>query len=524
MTRSLSLNKDISPYMLMLIFVVLLTSTTVRAGEQITISKSNFIYTPSEMLSFNIEQFLNSKAPHLAHYSETVSHWSGRSSISPRILLALLEHQSNAISQPGSPKGHNSESSRESVKMRLATQIKTTSIELAKLYYKNLQDNIAQPESAALQSFFLSQKAVTADPLIGVSDDGAIEKGFSDTYDRLFPGRLNEGLEQNFKELGTNSLPPPNLFQLPYPVGEAWQTWGGTHSFPGTNSGPRSSLDFRRDRQPFGADTSFKWVSSSSNGQAVRHSSCFVEVIGPNGWSTSYYHLDNVAVNTGQGVSRNQRLANYADNLEQSLCGGGKSNGPHVHFSLKLNGNYHPLDGVKLSGYSVHTGRTDYDSNCSFFWLDNNGSKICAGVPAQNNGIIIPAPDLSLESFNASFESVKSEQTVTASVTITNLGDGVSPDTQLTFLLSTDPALSFNDTKLRTNNIAGLNPDQSTTSSATIKTGLEPGEYWLGACILGVQGESNSSNNCSTAFPIVIPEDSVIVLPLILLLDDEDLN
>lgn len=88
--------------------------------------------------------------------------------------------------------------------------------------------------------------------------------------------------------------------------------------------------------------------------------------------------MSNVNVYNGQQVSANTHLGKYASNKSQALCEGGSSTGPHLHFSLLKNGAYHSLNNVSLSNYVVSTGRYSYDNNCSYFYYNKNGSRVCA--------------------------------------------------------------------------------------------------------------------------------------------------
>jgi hypothetical protein len=76
--------------------------------------------------------------------------------------------------------------------------------------------------------------------------------------------------------------------------------------------------------------------------------------------------------------TRNTLLTNYANNSAQALCQENCSSGPHLYFSLKCDGSYELLDGVKLSGFSLHAGRDSYDSDRDYFWLEKKGTKYCA--------------------------------------------------------------------------------------------------------------------------------------------------
>ncbi len=357
-----------------------LSAETTRS-DQLLLSNSAFIYTPAEMLTFNIESYLGTNAPALVNFSEIISHWSGYSSISPKIIIALIEYQTGLVSAENTnavelyaPLGNLSE------KTGFSEQVRDVAVRLADQFYQNGNNS-----QLALQQIMMQNDGVQRSK----------PASFVDIFYQLFPLEEEKQHEERSSNVGfpSGALPPDTLLQLPYPVGESWR-FGGSHTSSGSGSYPQSSLDFfAASGGGWGTDTSGYWVSASTGGTAVRHSSCSVEVISPGGeWSTSYYHLDNVQITTNQGVSRNTPLANYADNEPQALCNGGSSTGPHVHFSLKQNGLYSDLNGVKLSGYSVHTGQTSYDTDCNYFWIEENGVKHCAWSSLYNPGIIITVP------------------------------------------------------------------------------------------------------------------------------------
>jgi len=79
---------------LSIILALCFNGWTVNAEEvqtkDLLIEDTLLIYTPEEMLSFNIQDYLQENAPHLTEYAEIISHWSGYSSISPKIIIALL--------------------------------------------------------------------------------------------------------------------------------------------------------------------------------------------------------------------------------------------------------------------------------------------------------------------------------------------------------------------------------------------------------------------------------------------------
>ncbi len=61
------------------------------------VTRRRLIYSYDEMFQFDLEAYLAVQAPHLLPYAEVISHWSGYSSISPKVMLTLLEQQSGLL-------------------------------------------------------------------------------------------------------------------------------------------------------------------------------------------------------------------------------------------------------------------------------------------------------------------------------------------------------------------------------------------------------------------------------------------
>lgn len=357
---------------LLIATVALSAATPVQAGAQAT-PEPALLYSYAEMRSFDLPAYLARRAPQLLPHAEAISHWAGYSSISPKVLLTLMEMHSAALSRPtpyalAHPFGPLSQAPD------VAAQVEEIANRLATAYY-------AQLDAPAAERGLAATPQALAEVLPPATDDAA----FAATYARLFgqqPPRLNQ---KRLADYRIQDVPPATLLQLPFPVGQAWG-FGGAHTNTGSGRFPLSSMDFH-DGGYWGSDTSNKWVVAAADGRAIRHSSCSVEVVHANGWSTTYYHLSNVQIQTNQTVRKNQRLANYANNINQALCNGGHSTGPHQHFSLKRNGAYQHLNGVQLSGYQIRTGRDSYDTDCSYFWLSRNGQRYCVGYRLNNPGV-----------------------------------------------------------------------------------------------------------------------------------------
>lgn len=177
-------------------------------------------------------------------------------------------------------------------------------------------------------------------------------------------------------------LPPPDMFQLPFPIDEAW-TFNGVH-------GPsREAIDFSVGRPwpRWKSDTSGMWVVAAAPGTVRRIASCGLEIDHAGGWTTVYYHLEHIVRDSGE-VQANERLANIANTRREAACDGGTATAPHLHFALKHNGEFVPIDGLTLSGWRIHAGRGGYDSSCARMYLYRGDERLCPYTsPVANHGI-----------------------------------------------------------------------------------------------------------------------------------------
>ncbi|MCP4408452.1 MAG: M23 family metallopeptidase, partial [Gammaproteobacteria bacterium] len=330
-------------------------------------------------MDFDIQEFLADHAPHLSAYAEVISHWCGYYSVSPKVLLTLIDIQSGLVSWGNTlesldrPLGGLVESAE------FAAQIKEALAALYSDFYAYLHKKDRQGETQfedtvnaatyALMNLFRGDMrqedySFTVDSTRG---------DFIDTYEQLFP-RDSEIGETGTGNVGTDAIPPIDFLQLPWMIGLSWH-FNGVHTATGSTTGIMSSIDFAENWKSWGDDTSTDFVVAAHGGTATVYSSCFVRITASNGWSTNYYHLDNLTVSSGDALAPNQIIGVYANTLSQALCDGGGSTGPHVHFSLLENGVYSSLSGVDLSGYVVHPGRWSYDNDPAYMWVERSGTK-----------------------------------------------------------------------------------------------------------------------------------------------------
>lgn len=357
-------------------------SINAEESTQIEIGSNAFIYSNDEMLNFNVESYLSNNYNDLVQFAKTLTYWSGRSSVSPKVLTTLIVMQ-NSINGSYVGVDSNTPFGVLSNKMGFAEQTEDVSLKLSAAFYTAKKSGLPNPAGIAIQE------------LLSKYDLDSLR--FVTLFSQLFLEiSSSEDLTEDLEE-----VPPVGLLQLPYPIGEAWR-FGGTHTAGGScpdSSYPScasnaifSSLDFQKRIEGWGSDTSDAFISAAHDGTVVVNSTCSVEIISPNGWSTSYYHLDNIQVTTGQTVLANEPVANYANNHAQATCEGGITSGPHMHFSLKENGQYVTLNDVSLSGYPVHTGRWDYDTDINHFWLMVDGEKHAAWYTLLNPGAVAGPP------------------------------------------------------------------------------------------------------------------------------------
>ncbi|HET9517867.1 MAG TPA: peptidoglycan DD-metalloendopeptidase family protein [Actinoplanes sp.] len=132
---------------------------------------------------------------------------------------------------------------------------------------------------------------------------------------------------------------------LPYAEGQSWKLAAGPHSM--SSSGPRSSLDLT------GGDGI---VRAAADG--VAYTLCggrgWIRILHARGFATDYYHLRGNIDVSGRRVTAGTFLGRIGNDVS---CGGWSS-GAHVHFALLRGGQYLPLDGYAVGGWTVHTGRS----------------------------------------------------------------------------------------------------------------------------------------------------------------------
>ena len=116
------------------------------------------------------------------------------------------------------------------------------------------------------------------------------------------------------------------------------------------------------------------------------------------------------------------------------------------------------------------------------------------------------SPDLIVESPSLSDITLTTGQSFTLSATLRNRGTAQSATTMLRFYQSSDATISTGDTEIGSNSVASLAAAGTSAESTGLTAPSGVGAYYYGACVDGVSGESDTSNNCSTGVRITVAE------------------
>ena len=180
----------------------------------------------------------------------------------------------------------------------------------------------------------------------------------------------------------------PDYMQLPYPIGESWVISPAHVDNWDHPNGPRNSLDFSDGYFDYGDKPVTSTVVASGPGIARWGCPCYLEIDHGDGWVSSFYHMDpdHQLVENGERVEANQPVGRYADTHAEATCCGGGSGYQHLHWSIWKNGEAIPVEGLVLSGWTVHAGNSNYDGNCSRSYFERDGEKRCPWDPILNEG------------------------------------------------------------------------------------------------------------------------------------------
>jgi murein DD-endopeptidase MepM/ murein hydrolase activator NlpD len=342
-----------------------------------------FVYGPA-LLGFNTSAFAASQPG----WINDVYSWAGRDnrtgaeivdyvginySISPRLLLALLEYQAGALSQTEKPHSRYMLGFEKLYYESMYLQLVGAANTLNDAYYKwrngtltefELKDSsIVRPDpwqnaaTVALQYYF--SQMVSADEYhLAIGPRGLLA-----TYTNLFGDPWAETVEHI-----PGSLQQPEL-RLPFPVGQYWSYTGGPHTGWGLGQ-PYTALDFAPPTDKsgcFAVDEQY-YATAMADGIVARSEFGLIalDLDGDGdertGWVLVYLHVGTQGrVPTGLSLKT-------GDPIGYPSCEGGRVTGTHIHISRKYNGEWIPADGplaFNLEGWVAHNGVHAYEGTLS---------------------------------------------------------------------------------------------------------------------------------------------------------------
>jgi LasA protease len=399
--RAVALRLRLDPADLLLLNTGLPLTQTLEPGRWLTLPETAFttgfgtaLLPDSELVNapsaagFDVQAFVLSQPGYLATYTEVITEtepaepgWqivaeaAQRYSINPRLLLALLEQQTGALSNPNADQYtqlHSLGLDAPALLPGLSHQLGWAGNQLNYGYY-GWRDGSLLNFATADGQFNLVDGRLNAGSF-------AVARLLALLYKR--PGFEQvtgpEGLMATYKHLfgdpwatadpafipGLLTQPP---LQLPFEPGVRWSFSGGPH--PGYGSTlPFAALDFAPPSQLAGCAPNPQWVVAVHDGVVVFSDDGLLELDIGDGWSVVYLHLATLdRAPVGTVVTAGIRLGHPS-------CEGGRATGSHLHLARKFRGEWVPADGFApfemsswLAGpyYGTLTKGTQVVASCS---------------------------------------------------------------------------------------------------------------------------------------------------------------
>lgn len=366
------------------------------------IPDSELVSGPYSIL-FNVEDFVKGQGGYLSSYYEQIGDqsYSGAQivqqiardySVNPRLLLAVLQHQSGWLTNP------NPKKSDQDYPMGWADPQRKGLYRQLSWAANNLNRGYYLWRAGQVGTWILADGAVVPiDPKINAGT-AAVQYLYTQLYDQAAWEKQvsQEGLFGTYNALfgypfdfTFEPLLPPDLFQptmqLPFEPGATWYFTGGPHGGWGDGAA-WAALDFAPPGEAVGCVLSDAWVTAVSDGLIVRAENGAVlqdldgDGLEQTGWVILYMHIDTLdRVQPGTMLTAGQRVGHPS-------CEGGVSSGTHVHLARKYNGEWipagHTLPFV-LEGWVASGTDKEYDG-----YLTRKGQQLeaYAGI-SSNNGI-----------------------------------------------------------------------------------------------------------------------------------------
>lgn len=409
----------------------------------IILADGQFVYGPN-VGDFDTAAFLRSIDSPLLPYATVLEDKASYYSINPRVLLTILEIQSGLVT------GQQLVASLERVVgyddvVGFDEQVEALTKIMTIAFYDRLYGEPASADAGLPLTLSAGDKIevpantnagtlavlVALAPLSSNAEWEALisakdAQGFVQTYRHLFPE--SDPLDTS-NQILSPTAPPSNLLKFPFACGDTWNFSGGPHDWDGNCvDDPWSALDFAPGVANCAIPTN-RWITSPAAGTVsdVSCGGCQVYINHSGGWSTRFFHVANTQVSEGQYVAQDQPIGNPSCKPAQGgSCGGcpGSATGTHVHYDLRYNGAFYPIDGTSLEGWVVHATSCSDGYNG---YLQKGSQQIWRGSPVTSAcpDIIPPTTSYTLSGTAGENGWYRSSVQVTLTATDNSGGSGV---------------------------------------------------------------------------------------------------
>ncbi|MBQ4512705.1 MAG: LysM peptidoglycan-binding domain-containing protein [Anaerolineaceae bacterium] len=341
---------------------------------------------------------------------EIIDNIAEQYSISPRLLLAILQYLTNALTDPG----YRNDFNTASVLRMPGDRYKSLSGQLNQVaeffndhYYNYKAGNFSEYElqdgsliridpwlnacSATLQAYFAAIFSAE-DYYRAIGPDGFVRL-YKEMYGDFppveeYPAHLPGSLEQI-------------EMRLPFKDGEAWTYTGGPHTAWGSMH-PYAAIDFAPPSNQHGCFVSRAEVIAPHSGTIVRtgtgQAMLDMDEDGDErtGWVMLLLHLKTESIPpVGTHVET-------GDFLGHPSCDGGTSSGTHVHLARKYNGEWIEAGGIiplNMDNWITEAGPVKYEGRMRRFssyvtasTVSEYFSRILAGPPIYPTAVPTPKP------------------------------------------------------------------------------------------------------------------------------------
>jgi hypothetical protein len=376
-------------------------------GSQYQVLPNCAFVNGPDQIGFDTFSFVNSQPGWLKDFrqvagveyrtgAEVVDTIATKFSISPRVLLAILEHELGALSDPVMPPGMLSGyplGYRATGYHGLYLQLVWAANRLNQGYYGWLGGKLDTIEfsdrTIEHPDPWQNAGTVALGYLFSIMHSRGIyyhtlgPNGFINTYQEYF------GDPWTCQPLIPGSLRQP-VMSLPFSSGKTWAYTGGPHTGWGQGD-PWAALDFAPPSVAGGCEITTEWAVAVAPGIISVSEPGLVELDldgdgdSRTGWVMLYLHLGK------QDKIQAGVLVETGDHLGHPSCEGGESTGSHIHIARKYNGEWIPAAGVtpfNLGDWIAQEGVNEYQGTMTRF-----GETVIASALSEEISLIqAPTP------------------------------------------------------------------------------------------------------------------------------------